>query len=73
MDCLRAGTRATIQLRGTPLLGNLSTLDHENIWETVETIELWIADRKSVEGAIPSALTKPRFLYGIRHYADGPR
>ena len=27
---------------------NLPTLDYENAWETVETIDLWVADRKSV-------------------------
>ena len=27
---------------------NLPTLDYENHWETVETIDLWVADRKSV-------------------------
>jgi hypothetical protein len=27
---------------------NLPTDDHENRWETVETIDLWVADRKSV-------------------------
>ena len=26
---------------------NLPILDYENRWETVETIDLWVADRKS--------------------------
>jgi putative transposase len=25
-------------------LMNLPTPDHENVWETVETIDLWVAD-----------------------------
>jgi hypothetical protein len=40
--------KENLQLRGTPLLGNLPIYNYENAWETAETIDLWVADRKSV-------------------------
>jgi hypothetical protein len=27
---------------------NLPTYDHESVWETVETIDLWVADSMTV-------------------------
>jgi len=36
---------------------NLPTGDYESAWEDVETIDLWVADRKSVKLKVPSALT----------------
>jgi hypothetical protein len=40
-------THAGEQTREQPRL-NLPIYNYENAWETAETIDLWVADRKSV-------------------------
>jgi hypothetical protein len=44
-DDLKSGVREHTGEQGRL---NLPTGDHENTWETVETIDLWVVDRKSV-------------------------